>query len=173
MEIRKTEEKDLMEIMTLVQQAKDYFKANSIPQWNSSDGYPTVNQFRSDMAAGDSYVLLDESEHVIATACILSRADPNYRVIENGAWMNDDPYLTVHRLCVRNDLKGHGAAGTVFAYAQELAKKKGICNLRADTHEKNLSMRHALSKAGFIPCGRVYMEDGGPRIGYQKPLVLR
>ena len=28
----------------------------------------------------------------------------------------------------------------------------------------------ALQKEGFVPCGRVYMADGAPRIGFQKLL---
>lgn len=173
MKIRQTEEKDLQQIMNLVQMAKEYFRAHDIPQWNSADGYPTIEQFRSDMAHDDSFVLVDDTDTVIATACILSRPDPNYLIIENGKWLNDNPYLTVHRLCVNNDYKGNGAAGMIFAFAEERAKKMGIHDLRADTHDMNCSMRRALKKSGFIPCGRVYMEDGGPRIAYQKPLVLR
>ena len=34
--------------------------------------------------------------------------------------------------------------------------------------QKNASMRKMLENHGFIACGTVYMEDGTPRIGYQK-----
>ena len=41
-------------------------------------------------------------------------------------------------------------------------------NLRADTHEKNRSMRKMLENNGFTKCGTIYVEDGTPRVAYQK-----
>ena len=44
-----------------------------------------------------------------------------------------------------------------------------ICgNLRIDTHEKNIPMQGCLAKNGFARCGIIYLEDGDPRIAYQK-----
>ena len=171
--IRQTEETDLEAVMGLVQQAKDYFRAHDIPQWNGADGYPGIDQFRKDMALKSSYVMIDEQGTVVLTACIMETPDPHYTYIEDGAWLDDTPYLPIHRICVSNACKGRHLAQQLFAYAEALAKEKGICSLRADTHELNTSMRHALKDFGFVECGRVYMADGGPRIACQKPLVLR
>ena len=41
-------------------------------------------------------------------------------------------------------------------------------NIRIDTHDDNLPMQHVLEKNGFIRCGRIWNEDGSPRIAYQK-----
>ena len=41
-------------------------------------------------------------------------------------------------------------------------------NLRIDTHEKNIPMQRCLAKNGFARCGIIYLEDGDPRIAYQK-----
>ena len=44
----------------------------------------------------------------------------------------------------------------------------GIKNIRIDTHEDNRIMQHLLDKYGFAKCGCIYVEDGTPRIAYQK-----
>lgn len=41
-------------------------------------------------------------------------------------------------------------------------------NLRGDTHERNLPMRRAFERNGFERCGTIWVEDGTPRIAYQK-----
>jgi len=47
-------------------------------------------------------------------------------------------------------------------------------SIRIDTHEGNLPMQSALKKAGFIRCGRIFLqggaEDGDPRIAFEKLL---
>ena len=43
--------------------------------------------------------------------------------------------------------------------------------MRIDTHAENLPMQRALEKAGFTPCGMIYLiggrEDGDPRLAYE------
>lgn len=41
-------------------------------------------------------------------------------------------------------------------------------NLRIDTHDDNRIMQHILEKTGYVKCGRIYVEDGSPRIAYHK-----
>lgn len=41
-------------------------------------------------------------------------------------------------------------------------------NLKIDTHEDNKIMQHLLEKYGFLKCGTIWLEDGSPRIAYQK-----
>jgi RimJ/RimL family protein N-acetyltransferase len=45
-----------------------------------------------------------------------------------------------------------------------------IPNIRIDTHRDNAIMQHLLEKNGFVKCGIIYVEDGSPRIAYQKRL---
>jgi len=55
-------------------------------------------------------------------------------------------------------------------FAAEEAKKRGIHDLRGDTHELNHSMRRLFEATGFKVCGTVYMVDGAPRLAYHKVL---
>ena len=41
-------------------------------------------------------------------------------------------------------------------------------SLRADTHADNKIMQHLLEENGFTKCGIIHVEDGTPRIAYQK-----
>lgn len=41
-------------------------------------------------------------------------------------------------------------------------------SLRADTHADNKIMQHLLEKNGFARCGIIHVEDGTPRVAYQK-----
>ena len=95
--------------------------------------------------------------------------DPNYTDIE-GEWCNHRPYIVLHRTCVSSFSKGKGVGRQFVTYATQKAQQSGISDLRADTHEKNASMRRMLEKEGFLECGTIFVADGSPRVACQ--LVL-
>lgn len=166
MELREAEEKDLKEIMEIIAQAKEYFKANGIPQWQGP--YPTIEDIRNDLGKGAT-VAVDEEGKAVAYCFIAVMEDPNYSCIE-GEWKNDLPYAVMHRTCVSNTCKGKGIGRLFTLEAIKKARAYGQCDVRADTHEKNTSMRRMLEKDGFINCGTIYVSDGSPRVAYH--LVL-
>ena len=86
--------------------------------------------------------------------------DPTYSYIENGNWLSDKPYGTIHRIA--GDGTVSGVVKTAVDYCRETIK-----NIRIDTHENNKTMQHVLGKLGFSKCGIIYLEDGSPRIAYQ------
>jgi GNAT superfamily N-acetyltransferase len=88
--------------------------------------------------------------------------DPTYAKIEDGQWLNDEvPYGTIHRLASAGDRRG--VASEVIAWCLEHCE-----SLRADTHADNKIMQHLLEKNGFARCGIIHVEDGTPRVAYQK-----
>lgn len=87
--------------------------------------------------------------------------DPTYQYIENGSWKKDGPYGVIHRVASRGRVKGSGSRCLQWGFAQ-------CGNLRIDTHDDNAVMQHVLEKNGFNRCGRIYTEDGSPRIAYQR-----
>ena len=46
----------------------------------------------------------------------------------------------------------------------------GKSSLRIDTHEGNVVMRRMLEKQGFMPCGTILLQNGDPRVAYEKVL---
>ncbi len=160
MEIRKATTEDLNGIMQIYAHARAFMAQTGNPhQWGDS-GYPQEELIRKDMQEGISYVAEQEGKLEAAFVFFIGE-DPLYRVIENGSWANDQPYGVVHRIASAGNVKGSGAQCILWAFAQ-------CGNLRMDTHDDNRVMQHVLEKLGFQKCGRVYMEDGSPRIAYQK-----
>ena len=45
---------------------------------------------------------------------------------------------------------------------------KKIQHLRIDTHENNKVMQHLILKNGFEKCGIIYVDDGSPRVAFEK-----
>ena len=82
-------------------------------------------------------------------------------MIEGGAWKSAAPYGTLHR--VASDGAVHGLFGQMVDYAWGV-----ISHLRIDTHENNAVMRHLVEKHGFQRCGVIYLEDGAPRIAFER-----
>lgn len=158
-DIRKAEKTDIAQILTIMNQAKHYFKANCIPQWQN--GYPEEIDVVDDLSNDGAYVAVD-GNLVVGYCFIKEMIDHNYDLIE-GQWLNDLPYVVMHRTCILDDYKGHGIAGMFIQIALQLAD-----NIRADTHELNTSMRKMLEKHQFIACGTIYVEDGTPRVAYQR-----
>ena len=166
--IRKSEKGDIPGIMNIISRNVEYFAKHDIPQWQW--GYPNEDTFDQDIQAGNSYVLEAEGI-VIATAAVIAKRDEDYDYIENGSWLNDEDYIVIHRIAVDPAYKGKGLAAKFLDFARELAEKKGIRNLRVDTHQRNSSMDRFLRKNGFVPCGTVYIRKTDERIGYQKVLI--
>ena len=164
--VRKMDEKDIPSVMNIIDEAKAYFKENGIPQWQ--DGYPNADTILDDIRKGYSYVL-EENNQIIGIAAIITTADPDYGFIE-GKWLNDEPYIVIHRIALKPEKKGKNYASLLLEYAGDLAASRGLQNLRIDTHERNLSMRRFLKKNGFTECGTVYIRGKDPRIAYQKVL---
>lgn len=157
--IRKAEEKDLQEILNIIQEAKSYFAQHKIPQWQS--GYPEGIDIEEDIDRQGGYVAQEDGV-ILGYSFIQVMQDHNYDVIE-GHWLNEEDYAVMHRTCIHDSAKGRGIAGMFVQKADSLSD-----NVRADTHELNASMRKMLEKNGFISCGIIYVEDGTPRVAYQR-----
>lgn len=165
---RKSEKKDVPEIMHIINQAKNYFRENGIDQWQN--GYPNEESIIGDIAEGENYVLCDDMGKIIASCAISFREEKNYFVIEKGNWKSKNLYAVVHRVAVRNDLKGKGFSGILMKEAEKMCNERNIKSIRIDTHEDNKSMQRLILKSGFEYCGIIHVEDGTERFAYEKIL---
>ena len=157
--IRKAEQKDLPAIVEIINEAKRYFAHHDIPQWQT--GYPEEIDIVEDLQNDGAYVA-EEDNTVVGYCFIKVMVDHNYDVIE-GSWLKEGPYAVLHRTCIHDTYKGRGIAGMFVQKAESMCS-----SLRADTHEKNQAMRKMLENNGFQACGTIYVEDGTPRVAYQK-----
>jgi RimJ/RimL family protein N-acetyltransferase len=159
MRIRKTEETDLEKILQIYSHAREAMKKNGNPtQWG--DTRPSEATIRKDIQDGNSYVV-EENGRICGVFSFIIGEEPTYARIEQGQWKNDAPYGTIHRVASDGTEKG------ILLHCLEYCEQQ-ISNIRIDTHNDNRIMQHLLEKAGYEKCGIIYVEDGSPRIAYQK-----
>jgi len=157
MHIRKTTMADLPRLEEIFAYAREQMKKNGNPnQWG--DHKPERDILIDDIKKQISHVLIDE-DRIYGTFVFFVGADPTYTVIDDGAWLNDEPYGVIHR--VASDGTKKGMMRQVADYA-----KSQVANVRIDTHHDNHIMQRAVEKQGFKRCGIIYLEDGDPRIAY-------
>lgn len=162
--IRLAQPQDLQEIQSIYAYARTYMRQTGNPtQW--SNNYPSNDLLKHDMAQGKLFVG-EEDNTLLGVFYFAIEEDATYAYIE-GAWKNDEPYGVIHR--VASSGKRGGFFGECLRFCE--AKTATVGNLRMDTHENNKTMQHVLEKHGFERCGIIYLEDGAPRIAYQKQLA--
>lgn len=162
MKLRHTTINDLPEVIEIINQAKLYFKNEGIDQWQ--DGYPNEDSIINDINQNEAYVLEDNGK-ILATTMISSNIEPTYNYIE-GNWLQNDKYMVIHRIAIRNDQKGKGLAKIIIDEALKLYPD--VHSIRIDTHDDNLSMQRFLIKYGFTYCGTIYLENKSTRRAYEK-----
>lgn len=109
------------------------------------------------------HVCENKNKEILAAFSFISGEDPTYKLIENGAWLNDDLYYVIHRLATSGKQKGIATDYFNWCFQQ-------YPNIRVDIHEDNHLMHHVLEKNWFIRCGIIYTFDGTPKLAYQKTL---
>ncbi|WP_201737198.1 N-acetyltransferase [Bifidobacterium aemilianum] len=156
-------------------------------QWGSC--YPEPEVIRADIEGGHTIVLVDNAarlaeppEHAVYPAPELEeRIGGNERVIGllalfegkdeyyahiTGAWLDEDPYVTAHRVASSGVAKG--ASADMLGWLQ-----RHFDNIRVDTGYNNHAMQHVLERQGFTACGEITMPERPnddielARIGYQ------
>lgn len=125
-------------------------------QWGSN--YPPVQMLKADIPAGNLYVVEDDAIHGVFA--YFTAPDPTYAYIEDGAWLDDSPYGTIHRVAA-------DGSGGVFSAVLNFAVEQNP-HVRIDTHHDNRVMQHVLEKHSFQRTGIIYLEDGDPRIAYER-----
>lgn len=163
--IRTSTIEDLARLKQIFSVARDYMSKTGNPtQW--TDGYPCDDLIMNDIENGDSYVIIHDSS-IVATFVLRPGIDPTYKIIYDGAWLNDNPYATIHRIASSGEIKG------VFHLAMDFAKQK-YSDVRIDTHSDNKVMQHAIMREGFKYCGIIHCWNGDERLAfhYSKNICL-
>ena len=155
-EIRPAQPGDLPALLEIFAHARAFMAQTGTPQWPAT--YPGAELMQQQIARGVCYILEDNTRPE-ATFCYIPGLEPTYAEIYDGAWPDDAPYATIHRMASAGRV--HGAAAICFAWCAA----RGL-PLRADTHADNKVMQHLLEKNGFVRCGNITLADGTSRIAY-------
>ena len=161
--IRLTTYADIPSLLAIFAYARQQMASDGNPhQWG--DGYPSREQLEEDIQRGVSYVI-EQGGEVCATFVFIIGKDPTYDIIEDGAWLNDLPYGTIHRIA------SNGKAKEVFRIVLDWCTAR-CANIRIDTHQDNQRMIHLVEKHGFAHCGIIYVRNHSPRIAYQRTIKI-
>lgn len=158
--VRKSKKEDLPELYRLIAAGRKFMRdhGNDV-QWTKSDAIE--EQLPGDIEKGNSYVVVDENGDLCGTFAFIIGEDPTYAVIEGGAWPDNEPYGTIHRIA--SDGTRHGILNAAVEYCEQL-----IDNVRLDTYETNLTMQKCAKDRGFTYAGIIHVGDGTPRYAYYK-----
>lgn len=166
MYIRKTKLEEVAKVIEVIDFGRQLQRQNGNNiQWPPH--YPSTTDIEADILKGQSYVCVVDSddktdldqETIVATLCIQEGEDPTYIDIE-GAWLNDRPYVTIHRIASNQKLKGAGSF--CMQYVTDTYD-----NVKIDTHKLNKAMISLIEKFNFKHCGEIVVSDGTPREVFQ------
>lgn len=156
--VRRATYDDLERMKELFACARAYMKKSGNPnQWKNDR--PSIKLVINDIAKNNSYVIEDD-EKIVATFACIKGIEPTYLDID-GKWLNDDDYVTIHR--VASDGSRRGIFKEIIKYCGKFNR-----DIRIDTHKDNKTMIHLIEKNGFKYCGIIIVDDGTPRLAYQK-----
>lgn len=156
-EIRKAGREDIPVVEGIYANARRFMAEHGNPnQWGKTD--PPGEVLEEDIRQGNLYVL-QHQEVIHGVFYFALGEDPTYRVIEGGAWTQDTPYGTIHRIA-------SDGSGGILAAAVAFGREK-ISHLRMDTHRDNHIMQRALEKQGFRYRGIIHVANGSERLAYE------
>lgn len=157
MAVRKAVFADVEQIKAIYEYARQRMRlSGNNTQW--VNGYPSEEIIRNDIAGGNGYVI-EENGRIVGVFAFIVGEDPTYKRIE-GAWPDDNPYGTIHRIAAAS-----GSTG-IADIALDFCKNFDV-NIRIDTHQDNIAMLGWINSRGFNYCGIIYVGDGTPRRAYQ------
>ena len=150
---------DLPRMLEIYAYARQIMAETGNPHQWGDNGNPRREMLEQDIQQGVSYVM-EVDGRICGVFAFLLGEDPTYSYIEQGSWLSDAPYGTIHRVA------GDGSVKGILQNCVDYCKNQ-INNLRIDTHHDNKVMQKAILKCGFQECGIIYIADGSPRIAYQ------
>lgn len=157
-QIRKTVYQDIVNLRELFELGRQKQIATGNPnQWQK--GYPDEALLHQDIASGGSYVCVCDDE-IVGSFYLLHGAEPTYQEMKAGQWLNDLPYVTIHRFVTKYDRQGIAIQCLKWIMNDDT-------NIKIDTHERNLPMRQLIEKLGFKYCGIINLSNGDERVAYQ------
>ncbi|WP_405566657.1 GNAT family N-acetyltransferase [Polaribacter sp. Asnod6-C07] len=168
MKIRLSKLEDVPQIATIINDAKELLASLNIDQWQN--GYPNAVQVENDILKGESYVVVNDENQIIATSMFTLRKEPTYKEVIDGNWLisEDEVYGVIHRMAIKKEYRKLGLATFLFDEFHKQLKDKKIKSLKIDTHEDNLGMQSLIKKLGYKYCGIIYTSYNAKRLAFEK-----
>ena len=149
MKIRSASHEDFEQILNIYARARAFMREHGNPdQWG--DVYPSRELILSDLKEGRLYLVVDGENAIAGVFSLFLDGDPDYDVID-GEWLNDEPYIAIHRIASAGT--HNGIFSCIFDYCRAISN-----NIKIDTHTQNTVMQAILTKHGFERCGYITIE---------------
>lgn len=156
MEINKAKLENLSEIKEIFINASKHMKEEkNFKQWEVIDD-EFVKSLEKYIENNEGYIVKSNDE-IVGFFALIYGEDKTYKVIKNGKWLNDDPYVTIHKIAVKYFEKHIGTY--ILKYIENKIKLENIFNIRIDTHINNISMNIFLNKNYFVKCGTISLNN--------------
>jgi hypothetical protein len=154
-------------IMEIINDAKELLASLKIDQWQN--GYPNTVQVEQDILKGESYVVINDENKIMATSMFTTNPEPTYKVIDEN-WIIDESktYGVIHRMAIKKEFRKFGLATFMFHEFHLQLLEKNIESLKIDTHEDNLGMQSLIKKLGYKYCGVIYTNYNAKRLAFEK-----
>ncbi len=167
MEFRQAVETDIDSVMSFIEQARVYFNAHDIPQWQNN--YPNPKVLMKDIGNKTGFSLIKD-DNLVGYVSAIFDGEQTYDVIYDGKWLSIQEFVVIHRLVIDSKYKGLGFASLIIENVEKLCSEKGVKSIKVDTHKNNLPMQNLLKKNGFQYCGIIYLLNGQERMAFEKLL---
>ena len=118
--IRKATLLDIKEIMECVEDARFFLKQSGSKQWNGDDGYPSKDDLLKDIINEICYVYIMDDR--VVGVCAYDGIEPEYDDIFGNLITDTNDYITIHRICTKEEYRGKGVAKNLMIYAENYAK---------------------------------------------------
>lgn len=113
--IRQATSPDLSHIMVIYAHARRFMAEHDNPtQWGNTR--PTEADISARIARNELFIL-EDSDGIHGVFAFILGEDPTYHVIENGQWLSDAPYGTIH--AVASDGNIHGFLTQVVTHCRK------------------------------------------------------
>ena len=170
MKIQLTTLKEVPRILEIIEDARTYLASQNIDQWQN--GYPNAAQIENDILNGESFVVINDENQVIATSMFSTNKEPTYKIIEGNWIINEDMiYGVIHRMAIKKEFRKFGLATMLFDEFHLQLLEKNIKSLKIDTHEDNIGMQSLIKKLGYTYCGIIYTNYGDKRLAFEKVIL--
>ena len=123
---RKAEIGEIVEILTILQQAIARRKNEGSNQWQ--DGYPNPEVVQNDIEKEYAYVLT-EAENIIGYFAVVVNYEPEYSKIE-GKWLTNSDFVVIHRLALSENYLGKNLSKMMIEFVEDLAKINDIYSIK-------------------------------------------
>ena len=151
MQIRKANQEDIREIMSMIKVTVKLMEKNQNDQWSSE--YPHEEDFQTDLHKGDLFVATLQ-ENVVGCITIDQEEPDEYSFVK---WRKEGEAYLFHRLAVDPDIRGEGIASKLITFAESLAIKNHVFYMKVDTYSLNQQAQQLFEKLGYEKRGEIYL----------------